>query len=103
MDFSLFLLSNARFPALATPQFLLSPVFPETSQGHSAKSRRLRHHLPPGACATHCPASSTPECTSVRVVGVRARARLAGRGGSLTMKGIGFPPLPQRSVVAQAR
>lgn len=94
LGFSLFRLSNARFPALPIPQLPLKCIFPETSQGNSAKTRRLRNRLPPGACATHWAASSVRACTSVRVVRVRARARRARRDGSLTMKGTGFLPSP---------
>ena len=92
--FSLFRLSSARFPALPIPQLPLKFIFPETSQGNSAKTRRLRKRLSPGACATHWAASSVRACTSVRVLRVRARARRARRDGSLTMKGTGFLPSP---------
>lgn len=92
--FSLFRPSSARFPALPIPQLPLKCIFPETSQGNSAKTRRLRNRLSPGACATHWAASSVRACTSVRVLRVRARARRARRDGSLTMKGTGFLPSP---------
>lgn len=94
-------LSNACFPALPIPQLPSASVFPETSQGNGKKSRRLSHHLPPGACAPDWAASSARAYASVRVG--RARAPCGAGRFALTMKGTGFSPLPPRSVVAPAR
>lgn len=99
--FFAFFLSNARFRVLPIPQLPLGSVFPETSQKLSKKaeapppppSHNMRKRLGSKRGAR---ARKSGMCT-------RTRAPLDGQGGSRTMKGTGFSPLPQRPVVAQAR
>lgn len=100
--FFAFFLSNARFPVLPIPQLPLGSVFPETSQKLSKKAEAPPP--PPSHNMRKRLGSKRGARALERVVCARAqRAPLDGQGGSRTMKGTGFSPLPQRPVVAQAR